>query len=197
MQAVVIGGMGVEAGQAFSAYIKSKGVDVVARSDKQHPCRVTALVNNGLSPVISIANEISYLVGLFGVKHVVMACNTANVYADDIQSIVPNATIHNFTAKAVSYASAVKACWLGTTAIAHYSNMVRQGGVCLPSDRDQDIIQQAIWNAKANDYSLASKVARIASRYSNVVAGCTEIPLILSRAYSTARIINPADFVTQ
>jgi aspartate/glutamate racemase len=172
----VIGGMGVEAGINFDLALQDRFQTI--RSDAEHPCRVAALSGAGPSPAASIAQA---ALGLKerGADHFVLACMTAHAFLEEVQDLSGLSFIN--------VVDLVPTCtWFGTTVMAQ-TDLVKR--FRLPTDKEQEIIQQAIWGVKVGDFSLAPQVRRIASRYDSVIAGCTELPLILGgRA--------PVDFIS-
>lgn len=189
----IIGGMGIEAGQAFDALVRSFGVNTT-RSDKTHPCRVAWLEGRGESPAQSISNTIESLQEQ-GASKFVLACNTAHAVWAELADMGWGDKLIHMVDETVQRVRNSHALWLGTTVLGHSTNLVRRGGIMLPGDKAQEAIQQAIWDAKVGKFTLASRVAKICHDFDTVVAGCTEMPLILERARVQATVINPAAVV--
>lgn len=178
----IIGGMGIEAGQKFQ---RTLGVPSV-RSDACHPCRIAALRGDGISPAKSIALAALEMAERYDVSQFILACNTAHLFLPEIEAYT-----HIRFIDMVSIVEATLPAYttvLGTTfglECGLYSGLQR------PTEREQAIIQDAIWRVKVGDYSLAGQVQAIAQQYGSVLAGCTEIPLLLngSKFYDPAIII--------
>ncbi len=192
----VIGGMSITAGRDFDATVASHGIETL-RSDGQHPCRVAWLEGRGASPVSSIAKA---ALGLFeqGASQVVMACNTAHAARPALVDALP-ARFRDGVLDAVALTRESvrghRPLWLGTTVLAHSTGLVRRGDIVLPDDRDQEIVQDAIWAAKRGTFPHSAEIRRIADGHL-VVAGCTEVPAIL-RIAGVDRFVDPACIVAR
>jgi len=93
----------------------------------------------------------------------------------------------NLTATVEAAIPASTVCFGTTMGLAYglYPSLQR------PTGQEQEIIQAAIWAVKNNDYPLSETVQTIARRYDSVLAGCTEIPLLLGShpCYNPATIL--------
>lgn len=179
----IVGGMGRQAGIKFQQVVESVfgGQKSSYRFDRAYPDRVDWLEGRGRSPAPLIADAMQDAFAL-GAKYVVMACNTAHVVLPEVKARLPRwltdrvIDMVNETLKVVANTGAV---WLGTTVLVN-SGLLK--GVDVPNKDDQSVIQNAIWAAKRDEFPYNKEIRTIVDKYNDVVAGCTEMPLILSAA---------------
>jgi aspartate/glutamate racemase len=127
-----------------------------------------------------------------GATSLVMACNTAHAIYDEVLDIIRRPVI-NLVNSTIRSIKGLGAMWLGTTVLAHSTSLVRQHDIQLPSDKDQELVQAAIWAAKRGEFPYDGQIRRISSD-KLVVAGCTEMPLVLRHA-GISRFVNPVNLL--
>jgi len=173
----IVGGMGIVAGREFDAELRSFGINT-ARSDNEHPCRVSYLLGTGPSPVSSITDAILNL-HENGATKFVLACNTAHAVYDELIDNLPEGFRDDvYHLINIVFENVHKPLWLGTTTLCHNTNLVRHRSK-LPNDKDQETVQHAIWMAKSCQFPYSSEIRHLCTDHDTIVAGCTEMPAIL------------------
>jgi len=197
----ILGGMGPEATvDLFAKIIRSTPVSgdqdhlrIIIDNNPRIPDRQKAILENGPSPVPLLVETAENLANA-GANFIVIPCNTAHYWIEDIRKAVriPVLDMIEETAKEIarSYPS------LKTVGIMAASGTVRSGlyqkrlsevGIkaISPTDTDQDRLMEAIYAVKAGDLTKPSATAiEIGQRLEKagaegIIAGCTEVPLIL------------------
>ncbi len=197
----ILGGMGPEATvDLFAKIIRS----TAATRDQDHfriiidnnpgiPDRQEAILENGPSPVPMIAETARNLEAA-GANFIVMPCNTAHYWIEEIRKAVeiPVVDMIEETAKQTAKLyPGVRAVGImaatGTRRSGLYEKQFRKLGIntVSPADDDQVRLTKIICSVKAGDLSKCSATAveigqRLAmAKAEAIIAGCTEIPLIL------------------
>jgi len=198
----VLGGMGPEATiDLFSKIVHSTD----ATRDQDHlrliidnntwvPSRQEAILANGPSPLPMLIESARKL-ATAGAEFIVMPCNTAHHWIEEIRSVVPIPIVDMIQETAKENVRLYPQ--LKTVGILAATGTVRAGlyqaqfkklriNTVLPTDDDQKMLMDAIYSVKAlgpsaSSDSRAKNVGRklIESGAEAVVAGCTEIPLTL------------------
>jgi aspartate racemase len=202
----VIGGMGPEATvDFFHKLIKStpavKDQDhlrVIIDNNTNIPDRTQAILGKGPSPVEEIRKS-AKLLDNAGAEIIVMSCNTAHYYYDEIVNDVNAEFLHTMKVVAkhiISMYPAVKRVGLlattGTIETKLYHNAFKEVGlkIIVPDDFTQLEVMEAVyapWGIKAGKYSDANTVLKrsaqklISDGAELLVMGCTEIPLALAK----------------
>jgi aspartate racemase len=197
----ILGGMGPEATiDLFTKIVRSTPVSgdqdhlrVIIDSNPAIPDRQKAILENGPSPVPMLIETAKNLESA-GADFIVMPCNTAHYWVQEIRKAVTIPVVDmveetaNDTAR--SYPS------LRTVGIMAATGTVRSGlyqrqfhklniKSISPTEDDQAKLMQAIYSVKAGDLSTPSPTAiaigqrLIEAGAGAIVVGCTEIPLIL------------------
>jgi aspartate racemase len=213
----ILGGMGPEAtGFFFDAIVRQ----TLAAGDQGHariliwndpaiPPRTEAILENAPSPLPAILNGIRIL-EKGGAGLIVMPCITAHYWAPQIKTRarVPFVDlVDEIARRAKKEAPGLKRAGLIATTgtvrsgIFHRAFARRGVGMLVPNDRDQALIMDAIYAAdgvKAGFKSgpARSAVVRIARKLAAqgaqaIIAGCTEIPLVLRAADLPVPLLEP------
>lgn len=197
----VLGGMGPEA--TIDLFTKIVRSTPVAR-DQDHlrliidnnpgiPDRQKAILENGPSPAPMLIETAKNLEAA-GADLIVMPCNTAHYWIEEIRRAVtiPVIDMIEETAKETarlppSLRTVGIMAATGTVRAGLYQKQFRKMSIkmLLPTDDDQAILMRAIYSVKAGDISVSHAVAiqigrrMIEAGAEAIVAGCTELPLIL------------------
>lgn len=193
----IVGGMGLQAGMKFQDVVDRvfAGRKTSYRFDRSYPDRVAWLEGHGHSPAPLLADAMSDAFAL-GAKYVVMACNTAHLALGEVKAKLPrwlSDRVIDMVGETLKVVANDDAVWFGTTVLAN-SGLLE--GVDVPNKDDQDVIQAAIWAAKNDEFPYNSEIKAIAEKYDSVVAGCTEMPLILEAA-GINEYVDPAVVVAE
>jgi len=156
------------------------------------PDRQKAILENGVSPVKLLVETARNLEGA-GADFIVMPCNTAHYWIEDIRKAVRIPVVDMIEETAEEIARAYPSlrtvgilAATGTVRSGLYQNNLRRLRInCVsPVDDDQLTLMGVIYSVKAGDVSkhpVAAEVARrvVTAGAEAVVSGCTEIPLVL------------------
>jgi aspartate racemase len=213
----ILGGMGPEAtGFFFDALIrqtKAAGdqdhARVIIWSDPTVPARTEAILENGPSPLAALLAGVRVL-EKGGAALIAMPCITAHYWAPRIKASarVPFIDLIDETAgQAKISVPGIERVGLIATAgtvrsgIFHRAFARRGVDMIVPNDRDQARIMEAIYGAdgiKAGIKSARARnaVVRIARKLAAqgaqaIIAGCTEIPLVLRAADLPVPLLEP------
>lgn len=208
----ILGGMGPEATvDLFAKVVRSTPVSsdqdhlrIVIDNNPRIPDRQRAILENGPSPAPMLIETAKNLVAA-GADFIVMPCNTAHYWIDEIRRAVtiPVVDMIEETAKEIvrSHPS-MKTIGImaasGTVRSGLYQRRLRDVAIkaISPTDEDQAKLMQAIYSVKAGDLSKSSAIAieigqRLATAGAEgIIAGCTEVPLILKNGDLSVPIVD-------
>jgi len=156
------------------------------------PDRQKAILENGVSPVKLLVETARNLESA-GADFIVMPCNTAHYWIEDIRRAVriPVVDMIGETAQEIArtYPSLRTVGILAATGTVrsglYQKNLGRLGISCLsPADDDQVALMGVIYSVKAGDFSKRRVALEVAGRVVTagaeaIIFGCTEIPLVL------------------
>ena len=208
----VLGGMGPAATVEFLARLQAY---TPAEKDQDH-IRVIADINpkapdrnvpgSGAGTVLA---EMAGALRGAGAEVLAMPCNTAHAHADVIQraSGLPLVDMIDLAAEAASSTGAMRAGVLGTKgALKLYREYLAahaMGLVALPPER-QEAFMVTLYRIKAGE--LTDDVTREMQGYADelrklgaevLVAGCTEVPLVLDNDDVRLELIDPGDLLAR
>jgi aspartate racemase len=213
----VLGGMGPLATIDFmrkmlgatQAATDQDHVPMVVSSIPQVPDRTEAFRGEGASPVAAMVASAQRLVAA-GAGLIVVACNTAHLWFEDIQQTVDLPMLHLVDAAiedAVAIAGAGGRVGLlgtdATLASGLYVNRASPGGQfqevhwLLPTAREMlDLVMPGIAAVKAGNLEIATDLLLAAARAlkqrgaTAVILGCTEIPVVLDEANAPLPVVD-------
>lgn len=208
----VLGGMGPAATVEFLARLQAY---TPAKKDQDH-IRVIADINPKAPdrnvPGSLAGGVLAEMAGALrgaGADVLAMPCNTAHAHADVIQraSGLPLIDMIDLGAEAAGRAGAMRAGVLGTKgALKLYREYLAaraMGLVALPPDR-QEAFMATLYRIKGGD--LSEDVAREMAGYAEelrqqgaevLIAGCTEVPLVLDDSDVRLKLIDPGDLLAR
>jgi aspartate racemase len=208
----VLGGMGPAATVEFLARLQAY---TPAEKDQDH-IRVIADINPktpdrnvpGSNPGGMLAEMAGALAGA-GAQVLAMPCNTAHADADLIQraSGLPLVDMIGLAAEAAQRTGAMRAGVLGTKgALRLYREYLAaraMGLVSLPPER-QEAFMVTLYRIKSGDLGLDVKremadhaEALRAAGAEVLIAGCTEVPLVLGEGDVSLELIDPGDLLAR
>lgn len=212
----VLGGMGPAATLDFHAKVLAAcqagrdqdHIRLIIDSNPAVPDRGAALRGEGPSPGPALAAMAQGLEGA-GAEVLVMPCNTAHVWADEIRAAtrLPFIDLIEATAEAAVHAvpGLKRAGVLGTTGcldagLYHRAFAAHSAGVLAPEAGEQAALMALIGRLKSGDAGarvrggMAELAGALVERGAEVViAGCTEVPLALSAQETGAPLISSTD----
>lgn len=208
----VLGGMGPAATLEFLTRVQAY---TPAQKDQDH-IRVIADINpkapDRNTPGTMAGAVLAEMAGALqgaGAQVLAMPCNTAHAHADLIRraSGLPLIDMIGLGAEAAADKGAMRVGVLGTKgALKLYREYLAaraMGLVALPPE-DQEAFMQTLYRIKGGD--LGPEVKRQMAGYAEalrsqgaevLVAGCTEVPLVLSRGDVRLELIDPGDLLAR
>jgi aspartate racemase len=208
----VLGGMGPAATLDLLAKIQAY---TPAQSDQDH-IRVIADIN----PKVPDRNTTGSLAGPVlaemagalrgaGADVLAIACNTAHAHADLIQraSGLPLIDMIETGASAARETGAMRVGVLGTKGALRlyreYLAAQAMGLVTLDAER-QEAFMALLYRIKAGDTGAAAKRemkafadALVAEGAETIIAGCTEVPLVMGQADTRVELVDPAELLAR
>jgi aspartate racemase len=202
----VLGGMGPEATlDCFDKLIKNTQADkdqdhlrVLIDCNPKVPDRTAAIYGNGESPVPFMLNSARGLV-LAGADFIIIPCVSAHVFLNDLQQQIdiPFISIFDAVSEAIQIVDPpIKVVGLlATTGTVHgrlFQKRLAQSNIdtVVPEKENQERMMTFIYEIKANQIVANRKKVRtellevanslVGTGAKGVIAGCTEVPLVLS-----------------
>ena len=210
----ILGGMGPEATiDLFYKIIKftpaekdQEHLRIIIDNNPKIPDRTAAISGKGKDPLLSL-QETARNLEKAGADFIIIPCNTAHYYISQIQESV-NIPILNMIEETVKETqkknSSIKKVGLlasiGTykTEIYHQYFKKYNIEVISPEEKDKEEVMKIIYAVKAGDLSeeIKKNILKIAQKLIDkgaeaIIAGCTEIPLILKEGDISVPTIDP------
>lgn len=183
-------------------------IHLIVDNYPQIPDRTSAIIGNGNDPLPFMKQSAKRLEQA-GADLLVIACNTAHYYLQDIQDTikVPIINMPNETARFIDEVGPRCVALLatdGTMKTMLYQNSLRERGVDVlePDDNTQAKIMEGIYAVKSGDFAKGKNLLVHASEMminqgaQAVIAGCTEIPIILSDV-EDIQVIDPTHILAK
>ncbi len=216
----ILGGMGPEATVDFLREIirltpakkDQDHIPVIIYSDPRVPERTAAILHGGEDPTPYLV-QAAVTLEKAGAGILAMPCNTAHYYLPRIKNEVGIPILdmieetYSSAREQIGGAEVVGLlATRGTIQSGVYHNVFARHGVkvLVPDARDQDCIQEGIFQVKAGSYdgarqgsfeSIGSKLA--AAGAAAVILGCTEIPLGFNANRVSYRVVNATRVLAQ
>lgn len=201
----IIGGMGPAAGadlfqkiiQATPATRDQEHLRVLVDSNPQIPDRIAFLQGEGPDPGPVIAATALNLERA-GAGLLVIACNTAHLFHDQVAQAVSIPVLHmmqEMRAAMEREHPGIRRVGLLATAstikLGLYHKELEQAGICVltPEAAEQAAVAESLFWVKAGQLEEPRQIVRGAARRlisrgaEAIIAGCTEIPLVLSQTH--------------
>ena len=216
----ILGGMGPEATiDLFYKIIKSTPAEkdqehlrVIIDNNPKIPDRTTAILGKGEDPLPAL-QETARNLEKAGADFIIIPCNTAHYYISQIQESV-NIPILNMieeTAKETQQRTPqIKKIGLlasmGTYKMEIYHQHFKKFNieVISPEEKDKEEVMKVIYAVKAGDLSekVKKNIIQIAQKLIDkgaeaIIAGCTEIPLILKEGDVPVPLIDPTQVLAK
>jgi aspartate racemase len=216
----VLGGMGPAAtAEFFSALIRSaerrglhQRLRVIVDNNPSLPDRTRAIKGLGASPAEGLADMTHRLLA-HGADVLAMPCNAAHAFRSAIDAVAPHRLVSIIDASTRAAADAVKGDGIvgvmateGTLRARLYHDALSALGlsVAVPTEADQAKISAsvaAVQAAKATDADRADMIAAahrlVEGGAGCVIAGCTEIPILLDQRALAVPLINSSDVLVE
>lgn len=192
-----------------------------ARVDQEHvhllvdcntdiPDRTAAIIRNGESPLQEMIKSASRLQAM-GAQALVIACNTAHYFLEDLKKSVdiPIISILQETANYLCRCGIHSVAVLGTDGTIQsevYGNALKSMGIfyTYPTTEDQRFMMSLIYDyVKAGtDYPHPEKIDSMVNRLKEqgaqaLVLGCTELPILFAKLDVKILLIDPTDILAR
>jgi aspartate racemase len=216
----VLGGMGPDATVDFmskviaatSAEMDQDHAHMIVEHNPKVPNRQAAILNGGEDPGPALAEMVVRLESA-GADFLVMPCNTAHVFRNNVTAVasIPFLSIIDVTIKAIAN-QCPEATAVGVLATdgclranVYQEAMAEQGiEAILPGEQELGELVGIIEQIKSGDQSaaIATNMAGLANALVErgaqaVIAGCTEIPLVLNGAMIDVPLISSTDVLAE
>ncbi len=212
----ILGGMGPEAtADLFMKIIKAtpakkdqEHLRVVMDSNPKIPDRTAFILGKGEDPrplLLAGAKNLERL----GASFIVIPCNTAHYFHKTIQDSVGIRVLNIMDEVAGHLSGKAQRVGIlastGTLTTRLYENALARCGIetVLPQGTDQDDVMRAIYAVKAGELDIGKEIALeqgrklVAAGAQAVVAGCTEIPLVLKEGDLEVTVIDATTILAQ
>lgn len=212
----ILGGMGPEAtADLFMKIIKATPAKkdqehfrVVMDSNPKIPDRTAFILGKGEDPrplLLAGAKNLERL----GASFIVIPCNTAHYFHKAIQDSVGVRVLNIMDEVAGHLSGKAQRVGIlastGTLTTRLYENALARCGIetVLPQGTDQDEVMRAIYAVKAGELDIGKEIALeqgrklVAAGAQAVVAGCTEIPLVLKEGDLEVPVIDATTILAQ
>jgi aspartate racemase len=213
----ILGGMGPLATADLFRRIVEK---TPAKRDQDHPRiiiynnpkipdRTSFILGRGEDPrpeLIASAKKLES----WGADFIIMPCNTAHFFAETIQKAigVPLVSMIEETAKIVKEMGLRKVGLLATDGtikgLVYHRALLRHGvQIAVPGKKDQELVMRAIYGGvKSGNLEMGRelllKVAKKLERRSDgIIAGCTEVSVVLHPEDLSVPLIDPMDVIAE
>lgn len=209
----VLGGMGPEATAYFMLLVikltpaekDQDHIEMIVLNDPKIPDRTAAILEGGPSPVPRIIRDLRLLESL-GVDLVAVPCNTFFYFYDEVAGSTSLPIVHMIKESAkLVYEAGVDSVGLlatsGTVEVGLYQRCLESRGVRVTTPQNQSEVMRAIYEIKAGRKEEARRVLLRAAKSlieegaQIVVAGCTEVPLVLSK--DDVPLLDPMEVVAR
>lgn len=186
-------------------------VRLLVDSNPWLPDRNAAIAGTGPSPAAELAAMARGLVA-GGAELLVMPCNAAHAFADAVVAATPvpflNLIDETVAAVARDYPTARRIGVLAVSGAVQarlYEDALAARGLepIVPINEERAHFMQAVWAIKAGDLACGGAAVRetaerlIARGAEVIVAGCTEVPLVLGPADLAVPLIDSTDVLAQ
>lgn len=216
----ILGGMGPEATvDLFHKIIKATSVGndqehlrIIIDNNPKIPDRTAAILGKGEDPLPALQNTAKNLEKA-GADFIIIPCNTAHYFLPSIEKSVriPIINMIEETAKEVKHENTnVKKVGLlasmGTYKTGIYHQQFKKYNIetIYPDDKDKDEVLKAIYAVKAGKLSknIKENILKITERLIDkgveaIIAGCTEIPLILKKEDITVLLVDSTQILAE
>lgn len=216
----VLGGLGPEATLSLYREILRKtkanrdqdNIPLIIINNPQIADRSSFILNQTEDPCPEII-ETAQRLEKAGADFIVMPCNTAHYFTEQIQKsiLIPFINMINLTADYISknFNSVEKVGLLITTgsrATGIYSEALKKQGIepILPNKKSQEDVMNAVYaGVKAGDKKQAKQIFEAVSKElinagaEIIIMGCTEVPLALKQKDIDVPLIDPIDILAE
>ena len=182
---------------------------IIIYNNPKIPDRTAYILGNGPDPrpeLIASARKLEDC----GADFIIMPCNTAHYFAEDIQRAIriPLVNMVEETAERIREMGLKRVGLLATDGTVRgkvYHRALEKRGIELvvPDDEDQRLVMRAIYEGiKAGNVELGRRLLlavarRLEKRVEAIIAGCTEVSVALRPGDLSVPLIDPMDVIAE
>lgn len=214
----ILGGMGPEAtkdmfGKIISLTNANKDQDhlhIIIDNNTKIPDRTESIIGTGESPIVEMVRSVIKL-ELMGADCIVIPCNTAHFFYDDIAKFTKSQIFHMIRETAIfsqknfpEVSEYLLLSSMGTYATNIYTKTYKEFGLKIiePVDKDKKIIMQWIYDIKAGIYVKEIEFKSLIDEYMKskrtpVILGCTELSTLTGIFDLTKGYIDPVSVIAK
>ena len=214
----IMGGMGPEAtkdtfGKIISLTNASKDRDhihIIIDNNTEIPDRTESILGRGESPVVEMVRSAIKL-ELMGADYIIIPCNTAHFYYDDVVKFTKAHVLHMIRETATfsqlnfpKTSQFLLLSSIGTYVSGIYAKTFKEFGLEIiePTDRDKKIIMKWIYDIKAGIYVKKREFISLIDEYIfekgiPVILGCTELSSLTGVFGLTNGYIDPVSVIAK
>ncbi len=182
---------------------------IIIYNDPKIPDRTAFILGKGEDPRPALVEGARKLES-WGADFIIMPCNTAHFFAEDIRRAikVPLVSMVDATAERIAGMGLKKVGLLATDGtvkgLVYHRSLLRRGiGIAVPDEEDQELVMKAIYDGvKAGNLELGRRLLlgvaeRLQLRVDGIIAGCTEVSVALRPGDLTVPLIDPLDVIAE
>jgi len=181
---------------------------IVIDNNPAIPDRTAHILGKGEDPTPLLV-ETAKNVESMGAGLIAIPCNTAHYFHGAIQAAVKVPVLHMMQEVARVLKGKVERVGIlatsGTLKTGLYHNHLAEAGISaiVPSDEDQEEVMEAIYSVKAGNLEKGREIALrqgarlVEAGAQAVIAGCTELPLVLRDGDLEAPVVDPTKVLAE
>ncbi len=182
---------------------------IVIYNNPKIPDRTAYILGKGENPLPELIDSAKKLES-WGADFIIMPCNTAHFFADDIQKAI-NIPLINMIEETAEYVKqlGIKRVGLlattGTLTTGIYQKALEKRGikVIIPNEKEQEKVMRGIYEGiKANKFKLGRELLleiakKLEKESEGIIAGCTEVSVALKPEDLEVPLIDPMDVIAE
>ena len=182
---------------------------IIIYNNPKIPDRTAYILGKGENPLPELIDSAKKLEE-WGADFIIMPCNTAHYFAEEIQKAIKIPLI-NMIEETASYVASLGMkrvgilATMGTIASGIYQKALEKRGIkgVVPSVEDQEKVMKGIYEGvKAGDIELGRKLLlevakKLEKEAEGIIAGCTEVSIALKQEDLNVPLVDPMDILAQ
>ncbi|USS40664.1 amino acid racemase, partial [Thermococcus aggregans] len=182
---------------------------IIIYNNPKIPDRTAYILGKGENPLPELIDSAKKL-EKWGADFIIMPCNTAHYFAEEIQKAIKIPLI-NMIEETASYVASLGMkrvgilATTGTIVSGIYQKALEKRGIkgIVPSEEDQEKVMKGIYEGvKAGDVELGRKLLlevakKLEKRCDGLIAGCTEISVALRQEDLRVPLVDPLDVIAE
>ncbi|HHI01312.1 MAG TPA: amino acid racemase [Thermococcus litoralis] len=182
---------------------------IIIYNNPKIPDRTAYILGKGENPLPELIDSAKKLEE-WGADFIIMPCNTAHYFAEEIQKAIKIPLI-NMIEETASYVASLGMkrvgilATMGTIVSGIYQKALEKRGIkgVVPSVEDQEKVMKGIYEGvKAGDIELGRKLLlevakKLEKEAEGIIAGCTEVSIALKQENLNVPLVDPMDILAQ